>query len=248
VIGRFGARLILQQALEDELTDFLGRERYEALRRGAGARAVPRLCQRCLDEHDLVHCFLDVYLKLRPPTSRPRACRSRGGSRSRVARCCSACSWAAARATRTGSTSSATSSRDAVHGDFLATQLLVRRNRLVGVLDWDGAWSGERGQDLALLLYNAFARTDRLKARPAPRTAVYLPLARRNAPHIPWRIDPGTWCKSLGARLGHRLHRRGSRASSPIWLYRLCASITRHPSQRRCTPATVLPVNPEPAI
>ena len=28
-IGRLGARLILQQALEDELTDFLGRERYE---------------------------------------------------------------------------------------------------------------------------------------------------------------------------------------------------------------------------
>src|SRR3990170_4568151 len=31
-IGRLGARLILQQALEEELTDFLGRERYE--RRG----------------------------------------------------------------------------------------------------------------------------------------------------------------------------------------------------------------------
>ncbi len=28
-IGRLGARLILQQALEDELSDFLGRERYE---------------------------------------------------------------------------------------------------------------------------------------------------------------------------------------------------------------------------
>jgi hypothetical protein len=26
-IGRFGARLILQQALEEELTEFLGRER-----------------------------------------------------------------------------------------------------------------------------------------------------------------------------------------------------------------------------
>jgi putative transposase len=31
-IGRLAARLILQQALEDELTEFLGRERYE--RRG----------------------------------------------------------------------------------------------------------------------------------------------------------------------------------------------------------------------
>src|SRR5437870_9598505 len=31
-IGRLGAKLILQQALEEELTEFLGRERYE--RRG----------------------------------------------------------------------------------------------------------------------------------------------------------------------------------------------------------------------
>jgi putative transposase len=31
-IGRLGARLILQQALDDELTEFLGRSRYE--RRG----------------------------------------------------------------------------------------------------------------------------------------------------------------------------------------------------------------------
>src|SRR3954454_3451605 len=29
VIGRLGARLILQQALEDEVTEFLGRARYE---------------------------------------------------------------------------------------------------------------------------------------------------------------------------------------------------------------------------
>lgn len=29
VIGRLGARLILQQALEDEVTEFLGRRRYE---------------------------------------------------------------------------------------------------------------------------------------------------------------------------------------------------------------------------
>ena len=31
-IGRLGARLILQQALQDELSDFLGRERYERRR------------------------------------------------------------------------------------------------------------------------------------------------------------------------------------------------------------------------
>jgi putative transposase len=29
VVGRLGARLILQQALEDEVTEFLGRRRYE---------------------------------------------------------------------------------------------------------------------------------------------------------------------------------------------------------------------------
>ena len=29
VVGRLGARLILQQALEDEVTEFLGRSRYE---------------------------------------------------------------------------------------------------------------------------------------------------------------------------------------------------------------------------
>ncbi len=33
-IGRLGARLILQQALEDEVTELLGRRRYE--HRGAG--------------------------------------------------------------------------------------------------------------------------------------------------------------------------------------------------------------------
>jgi putative transposase len=29
VVGRLGARLILQQALEDEVTEFLGRQRYQ---------------------------------------------------------------------------------------------------------------------------------------------------------------------------------------------------------------------------
>jgi len=155
-IGRLGARLILQQALEEELTDFLGRERYErrgepiahrngyepvtvkttagplrlerprlrnasaldfvsqvvgkgvartqalealilcSFLRGLSVRdveaaleetfdepivsksTVSRICEqareryrawcdRRLDEHDLVYCFLDaVYLKLRP--------------------------------------------------------------------------------------------------------------------------------------------------------------------------------------
>jgi transposase-like protein len=66
-------------------------------------------CGRRLDEHDLVYLFLDaIYLKLRPDDSRPRACWSPGASRSRGARCCSVSSSAAARATRTGSTSAAT--------------------------------------------------------------------------------------------------------------------------------------------
>ena len=37
-VGRLGARLILQQALEDEVTEFLGRRRYErAARRSVTA-------------------------------------------------------------------------------------------------------------------------------------------------------------------------------------------------------------------
>jgi putative transposase len=32
-VGRLGARLILQQALEDEVTEFLGRGRFSALER-----------------------------------------------------------------------------------------------------------------------------------------------------------------------------------------------------------------------
>src|SRR6266545_3672700 len=89
-IGRLGARLILQQALEEELSEFLGRERYE--RRGEpvshrngyervaeetfdqpmGSKStVSRICAdtreryrawcgRRLDEHDLVYLFLDA--------------------------------------------------------------------------------------------------------------------------------------------------------------------------------------------
>jgi hypothetical protein len=51
--------------------------------------------------------------------------------------------------------------KDVVHGDFLATQLLVRDGRLSGVVDWDAAGRGDRCQDLALLFYNAFAQADR---------------------------------------------------------------------------------------
>jgi putative transposase len=34
-VGRLGARLILQQALEDEATEFLGRARYERAESGS---------------------------------------------------------------------------------------------------------------------------------------------------------------------------------------------------------------------
>jgi Phosphotransferase enzyme family len=52
-------------------------------------------------------------------------------------------------------------SNDVVHGDFLATQFLWQDDHLSGVVDWDGAGRGDRGQDLALLFYNTFAQADR---------------------------------------------------------------------------------------
>jgi aminoglycoside phosphotransferase len=50
---------------------------------------------------------------------------------------------------------------DVVHGDFIATQLLAQGGALSGVVDWDAAGRGDRGQDLALLFYNIFAQADR---------------------------------------------------------------------------------------
>ncbi len=44
-IGRLGARLILQQALEEEVTEFLGRERYA---RADGARSTATAINRAL--------------------------------------------------------------------------------------------------------------------------------------------------------------------------------------------------------
>jgi putative transposase len=38
-VARLGARLIMQQALEDEVTEFLGRERYERASRAARSTA-----------------------------------------------------------------------------------------------------------------------------------------------------------------------------------------------------------------
>jgi aminoglycoside phosphotransferase (APT) family kinase protein len=57
-------------------------------------------------------------------------------------------------------------SSDAVHGDFLATQLLADDGRLAGVLDWDAAGRGHRGHDLGSLFCNVFAQADRLREDP----------------------------------------------------------------------------------
>ncbi len=50
-VARLGARLILQQALEDEVTEFVGRGRYERRRRRGGD--LPQWVRRALDgAHD----------------------------------------------------------------------------------------------------------------------------------------------------------------------------------------------------
>jgi aminoglycoside phosphotransferase (APT) family kinase protein len=52
---------------------------------------------------------------------------------------------------------------DFVHGDFLATQLLVAEGRISGVLDWDVAAHGERCIDLALLFMNVHVQAERIR-------------------------------------------------------------------------------------
>jgi hypothetical protein len=52
---------------------------------------------------------------------------------------------------------------DLVHGDFLATQILVSDGRISGVLDWDVAAYGDRCIDLALLFMNVHVQADRLR-------------------------------------------------------------------------------------
>jgi hypothetical protein len=111
-IGRLGARLILQQALEDEVTEFLGRTRDERADVEAaleetfeepviGKSTVSRVlqdtreryrrwCERRLEEHDLVYLFCHaLFSRCVPTTSRPRASWSSGALPWRAARCCS---------------------------------------------------------------------------------------------------------------------------------------------------------------
>ncbi|MDQ3881296.1 MAG: aminoglycoside phosphotransferase family protein [Chloroflexota bacterium] len=103
---------------------------------------------------------------------------------------------------------------DAVHGDFLVTQLLVNEDgRLAGVIDWDAATSGDRAFDLALLFQNVHVQGDRT-GMTAPAEVVariadegrnssgafgaYLAyhllkmvgfVVLRNPRHIEWRLD-----------------------------------------------------------
>jgi putative transposase len=203
-IGRLGARLILQQALEDEVSEFLGRVRYEraeepvsyrngyeprrvvttagpvelerprvrnaqqlgfesrilgkhvartyaleslvicSFLRGLSVRDVEaaleetfeepvigkstvarvcqdtreryrRWCERRLDEHDVVYCFLGgIYLELRPDNSAPKGCLDVRRRRRRADRFCSGSPSTVARDARTSCASGATPSSAAL--------------------------------------------------------------------------------------------------------------------------------------
>jgi hypothetical protein len=52
---------------------------------------------------------------------------------------------------------------DLVHGDFLATQILVADGHMSGVLDWDVAAYGDRCIDLALLFMNVHVQAERIR-------------------------------------------------------------------------------------
>ena len=108
---------------------------------------------------------------------------------------------------------------DAVHGDFLVTQLLTDASgsRLEGIVDWDAAAPGARAIDLALLFQNVEVQGDRT-GKPADATvfetianagrragwpgfvaAVHYHLVKmvgfvavHNRRHLAWRLDVAT--------------------------------------------------------
>ena len=116
-----------------------------------------------------------------------------------------------------GGSAATLASHDAVHGDFLVTQLLVDEanpNRLVGVIDWDQTGPGSRAIDLALLLQNVEVQGDRTGVRAERRvidgivqagveaagsgfvSAVHYHLVKmvgfvlaNNPRHVEWRLD-----------------------------------------------------------
>jgi hypothetical protein len=104
---------------------------------------------------------------------------------------------------------------DAVHGDLLASQLMVNaEGRLLAVIDWDEAAYGSRAIDLALLFQNVEVQGDRTSIPPDPtvirriaecgleidgagfRAAVHYHVVKMlafvvayNPAHVVWRLD-----------------------------------------------------------
>lgn len=50
-----------------------------------------------------------------------------------------------------------TKTSDIVHGDLTLTNILVKDNQLIGIIDWDAAGCGDRTFDLAILLYYCYS-------------------------------------------------------------------------------------------
>jgi aminoglycoside phosphotransferase (APT) family kinase protein len=63
---------------------------------------------------------------------------------------------------------------DVVHGDLLASQLLVSHGRVTGVIDWEQTGIGDRGLDLVLLFLNAHAQASRRSHDPDPEVLASL--------------------------------------------------------------------------
>jgi aminoglycoside phosphotransferase (APT) family kinase protein len=108
-------------------------------------------------------------------------------------------------------------SNDFVHGDLLASQLLVSDGRISGIIDWEQAGIGDRGQDLSLLFLNAHVQASRrghepdetvlaslmngaLDASGEGAVAIFLAyeilsmlsfVIARNPRHIAWRLGLG---------------------------------------------------------
>ena len=84
--------------------------------------------------------------------------------------------------------------RDIVHWDFNPGNVLVDRDRITGVIDWEGACAGDRGFDLATLLFYSY--DDREVREPLGREvldcsghgalAVYL--AHMIVRHVDWSM------------------------------------------------------------
>jgi putative transposase len=84
-VARLGARLILQQALEDEVTEFLGRERYERADGGDdAARATATAMSRALSRRRAGRSSSNARACATPPRWGSRVGCSAGASRART--------------------------------------------------------------------------------------------------------------------------------------------------------------------